>query len=87
MPWAVRLGMRLKAWNTTPTVWRRYWARARPARAVTSVAPNRMHPAVGVMRAAIQDSNVVLPHPLGPRTATNSPSEAAKDTWLTGRTM
>jgi hypothetical protein len=36
---ADRLGTRLKDWNTTPTVRRRYSARSAPLRLVTSTSP------------------------------------------------
>ena len=39
---AVRLGIRLNAWNTMPTVWRRYSTSWWPRSAVTSMSPKRI---------------------------------------------
>ena len=41
---AVRLGTRLNAWNTIPTVRRRYAVSAAPVSPVTSMSPNWMRP-------------------------------------------
>ena len=57
---AVRLGIRLNAWNTMPTV--RWPSIGRPPRVTVPVA--------GVSWPARTDRTVVLPHPLGPRSAT-----------------
>src|SRR5881296_492791 len=46
----------------------------------------KMSPAVGVSRPEIIRKTVVLPPPLGPSNATNSPSLTEKLTWLTAAT-
>ena len=43
-------------------------------------------PAVGISNPAIMRNTVVLPPPLGPSRAINSPSFTAKDTRLTATT-
>ena len=83
---AVRLGTRLKVWNTTPTRCRRYPVRAAPRSPVTSVSPTRIVPDAGRRIAAIADSRVVLPEPLAPSSSASSPDAICKQSWLTGRT-
>ena len=67
-------GTRLNAWNTTPTVERRY---SRERRALAARRPRSpptiTEPDVGVRIAASTDSSVVLPHPLAPSSSTSSP--------------
>ena len=60
---AVSDGTRLNAWNTTPTVERRYSVSAAPRSWVTSMSATRTEPDVGVRIAASTESNVVLPQP------------------------
>ena len=65
--------MRLNAWNTTPTVLRRYSASAFPRSPTISVSqPDRS--AVGVSSPASTESSVVLPQPLAPSSSTSWPS-------------
>src|SRR5262245_38067165 len=48
---------------------------------VTSVPPISIVPDVGRSRPAMRRSNVVLPQPLGPTKATNSPRPTSSDTF------
>ena len=83
---ALRTGMRLWTWKTKPT-WRARqpasWLRDSPAR---SVPPTDTVPAVGTSRPPSRLSSVVLPEPLGPMKATNSPAATSRSsprrTWM-----
>ena len=86
LPWAVRLGIRLKAWKTTPTVSRRCAVRSRPDSREVSRPSSLIDPAVGVSSPARQESRVVFPQPDGPRRTTSSPSSASKVSPSKGRT-
>src|SRR6266545_1123342 len=46
----------------------------------------KMSPSVGISSPAIMRKTVVLPPPLGPSSATSSPSLTEKPTWLTAAT-
>ncbi len=57
---------------------------ATPRPEVTSRSPMTIRPAVGVSSPAMQRSNVVLPHPDGPRRARISPATTPSETsWST----
>ena len=86
LPWAVRLGIRLKAWKTTPTVSRRCAVRSRPDSREVSRPSSLIDPAVGVRSPARQERRVVFPQPDGPRRTTSSPSSASKVSPSKGRT-
>ncbi len=83
---ALSAGRRLNAWNTTPTVWRRYWVSALPERPTTSVSTTVTLPDAGVRSPAITDSRVVLPQPLAPSSSTSWPAPASSERFEIGRT-
>ena len=83
---AVSEGTRLNAWNTTPTVLRRYSVRAAPWRLVTSMPATDTEPEWGVRIAASTESNVVLPQPDAPSSNTSSPPDASSERPSIGRT-
>ena len=74
---AVSVGIRLWNWKTKPTTVARY---ARPVGVADPLAGDGDLPAVGRSSAPIRFSSVLLPHPDGPVTATNSPSSTRKET-------
>jgi hypothetical protein len=71
---AVRVGMRLKAWNTKPMRSRRSTVMARSLSELRSVSPTRTRPEVSRSRPARQCSSVDFPEPDGPMMAANSPA-------------
>src|SRR5208283_3157188 len=75
---AVRPGTRLNAWNTMPTLRRRYCVIARPLSAVTSTSPTVIWPEAGVRRPPRDDSKVVFPQPLGPSRMFNDPGVSSR---------
>ena len=83
---AVSAGSRLKNWKTKPM-----WRRRNVARSVSfiveaSVPSTVIFPADGVSSSPSSDSSVVLPDPLGPWTATNSPGSTRSDTSVSAAT-
>src|SRR6202007_3362181 len=74
----VRLGTRLNAWNTMPTLCRRYFDIARRFNWVTSPSPTVIRPDVGVSSPPRHDSNVVFPQPLGPSRTVNEPASSSR---------
>src|SRR4030067_713715 len=83
---AVRTGIRLYIWKTKPT-WRARQAVSLPAdRRVISSPATVMLPEVGRSSPPIRLRRVVLPEPLGPMKATNSPLSTSRfkpwRTWI-----
>jgi hypothetical protein len=70
-------------WNTKPKVARRSSVRKRSGRAEMSRPSRRTRPLLGRVRPPIKPSSVVLPEPLGPRSAVIRPGSMPK---LTSRT-
>lgn len=75
-----RCGNSAYPWNTMPTL------RLCTGTLVTSRAPNDTRPEVGAMKPAIIRKVVVLPQPLGPSSASSSPSRMSSDTSSTATT-
>src|SRR5258705_6406590 len=73
----VRCGYNEYCWNTKAT------SRSAGASPVTSRPPIRIEPWSGISRPAIRRNVVVLPAPVGPSKATNSPSPTVNDRSLT----
>src|SRR5436309_437329 len=69
---AVRVGTRLKNWKMKPTLERRYLTRSPSPRSTRLEPFTSILPAVGRSIPPIRLSNVVLPQPEGPCTATSS---------------
>ena len=84
---AVRLGTRLKDWNTMPTWLRRYAAIAARGRRVTSMPSSAIDPCAGRRIAASDESSVVLPQPLAPSRRASSPPATSSDRPSIGRTV
>jgi len=73
-PYAVRLGTRLKNWNTMPIPsWSNFWIFSSFNRAMSNPL-TKTWPAVGLIMPEITFNRVVLPDPLGPIITTNSPA-------------
>ena len=83
---AVSAGIRLRRWNTKPTSWRRNRPRPAASSPASSWPPTLIEPALGVSSAPARCNNVLLPQPLGPITATNSPASTASETPRNART-
>lgn len=83
---AVRVGSRLKAWNTNPTLSRRTRVSARSSSAPRSTLSISTHPEVTLSRPARQCMSVDLPDPDGPMTAEKLPRENATSMPSTART-
>ena len=66
-------GNRAYDWNTIPVS--RWWGGSRP----TSRPRMTIAPLVGATNPAIIRSKVVLPQPLGPSSASNSPSRTSSE--------
>ena len=81
---AVKLGTRLKAWNTMPTVCRRYSVSADRDRPVTSMSPKRIEPLVGFRIPPRHDSSVVFPHPDGPSRMVSDPGVTSRSEPVDG---
>ena len=75
---AVSIGSRLNDWKTKPIRSRRSSVSCLSLKAVSSVAPRRTEPDVGVSSPAMQCMSVDFPEPEGPMIAVNAPR--AKDT-------
>ena len=71
MPSAVRQDSSAGSWNTKPN-----WLTRRAAAAGSP--RTSMRPEVGGMRSLTSRSSELLPHPVGPSSATNSPSATAR---------
>ena len=70
---AVSVGIRLNCWKTKPNAFSRSSASSRSPSAARSRPSKKTLPALGRSRAPSSCSSVVLPEPLGPSSATNSP--------------
>src|SRR6516165_3944730 len=77
---------RLKNWNTMPMCRRRMIASSSSVRPTNGSPARETSPSVGVSSPATMLSNVDLPHPDGPITATNSPGVIVKSTPRSART-
>src|SRR4051794_21003541 len=77
----VRCGYSEYCWNTKAT------SRSAGASPVTSRPPIRIEPRSGISSPAIRRNVVVLPAPLGPSSATNSPSPTVSDRSLTASVL
>src|SRR5580765_4867682 len=77
----VRCGYSEYCWKTKAT------SRSAGASPVTSRPPIRIEPLSGVSNPATRRSVVVLPAPVGPSNATNSPSLTVRDRSLTARVL
>ena len=83
---AVRVGIRLKLWNTKPTLSRRTWVSSLSLSVVRSVSPMKTWPEVSVSRPATQCMRVDLPDPDGPMIAVKAPSPKSMVTSSRART-
>ena len=83
---AVSTGIRLNVWKTKPKRSRRRSDRSSSERACPSRPSTRTVPPSGRSRRPSRLRSVVLPEPLGPRSATNSPGAIASDTPRTAGT-
>src|SRR3954452_2897724 len=70
---AVRVGIRLNAWNTKPIRSRRSWVSCLSDKVVRSTSPMNTLPSVGVSRPASTCNRVDFPDPDGPMMAVHSP--------------
>lgn len=77
---AVRVGSRLNAWKTKPTLSRRSRVSCRSLRPDSSVSPIRVEPALTASRPAMQCISVDLPEPDGPMIAVNRPRSNSTET-------
>ena len=73
----LRCGKRASDWNTMPML--RWWVGS----AVMSRSSSTTFPELGVSSPAIKRSNVVLPHPEGPRKEMNLPAGRSRSTSST----
>jgi hypothetical protein len=80
-------GIRWKDWNTKPTSRRRYSAASRSESSPSTLPSKCTLPLSGRLSAAASSSSVVLPEPLGPYSATNSPGRIVNDTPSTAFTV
>ena len=83
---ALRLGMRLNDWYTTPTVRAPVLGERGAAQLGDLGVVRAGSTRAGVSNAASADSSVVLPQPLAPRSSTSSPSATSRSSPLIGRT-
>ena len=83
---AVRVGTRLKDWNTKPIRSRRSAVSCLSGRPTISVSPMRTDPEVGRSSPAMQCMRVDLPEPDGPMMAVNRPLAKVALTWSRART-
>jgi hypothetical protein len=83
---AVRLGTRLKDWNTSPTVRRRYCTISASVSSASSWPSTVTSPDVGVRIPVSTESSDVLPQPLAPRSGTKDPDARSRSSPCTGRT-
>src|SRR5450631_2013495 len=77
----LRCGYNEYCWKTKAT------SRSAGASPVTSRPPIRIEPLSGVSSPATRRSVVVLPAPVGPNSATNSPSPTVRDRSTTARVL
>ena len=77
---AVKVGTRLKNWNTNPTRSRRYVVSSCAFSAAMSAPATTTDPPVASSIPPITFSSVVLPDPDGPRMTTNSPGATSSAT-------
>ena len=83
---AVRVGTRLKVWNTNPTRSRRSLVRALSLNFPRSASPIRTCPLVSRSSPARQCMSVDLPEPDGPMMAVNWPLPNETVIWSRART-
>ena len=83
---AVRVGRRLKAWKTKPTLSRRSVVRRLSSSPLSSVPPIHACPDVRASRPAMQCMSVDLPDPDGPMMAVNCPRGNVTSTPSSART-
>ena len=82
----VNSGMRLNAWNTKPMFRRRKMVSSRFFMAKISRPSRNTLPEVGRSSPPSRLSRVLLPEPLSPTTATNSPFGTEKFTFFSACT-
>ena len=78
--------MRLKNWNTKPIRPRLRSVNSLSERPERSVPPTTTRPPVGLSRAPKMCNKVLLPDPLGPMIAANSPFGNSRETSSSART-
>ena len=83
---AVRVGMRLKAWNTKPMRSRRSSVMPLSSSVPRSTSPSSTWPEVSRSSPARQCSVVDFPEPDGPMTAVNCPAPKSAETPSRART-
>jgi hypothetical protein len=83
---AVRVGSRLNAWKTNPSLSRRRWVSRVSDSVVISVSPRKISPEVGASSPAMVWSSVDLPEPDGPMIAVNWPAAKLSETLSSART-
>jgi hypothetical protein len=77
----------LNVWNTKLTPWRRNANSSLRDARVMSRPATTIRPSVGESSAPIMFSSVVLPHPDGPSTTTNSSAWTSNDTSASATTV